>query len=75
MEEEKAELETAVSELKAKCEYIEKKEAEKRVAEERKHSEEISFLKKTNAQLKVTAKLNVDPIGRNFGPAKEMRNI
>jgi len=32
---------------------IEKHEAEQRAMEERKHSEEIAFLKKTNVQLKV----------------------
>jgi hypothetical protein len=40
-------------ELKAKCEAIEKREAERRAMEERKHAEEIAFLKKTNVQLKV----------------------
>jgi dynein light intermediate chain len=39
--------------LKTKCEAIEKREAERRAMEERKHSEEIAFLKKTNVQLKV----------------------
>ena len=32
---------------------IEKREAERRLADERKHQEEIQFLKRTNAQLKV----------------------
>jgi len=32
---------------------IEKHEAEQRAMEERKHAEEIAFLKKTNVQLKV----------------------
>ncbi len=31
----------------------EKREAERRVAEDRKHQEEIQFLKRTNQQLKV----------------------
>ncbi|TPX33515.1 hypothetical protein SmJEL517_g03595 [Synchytrium microbalum] len=52
LEDEKKALETQVSELKSKCEAIEKREAERRQAEERKHNEEISFLKKTNVQLK-----------------------
>ncbi|ORX48618.1 hypothetical protein BCR36DRAFT_404947 [Piromyces finnis] len=52
LEEEKAQLEQQVTELKAKCEMIEKHEAEQRAMEERKHAEEIAFLKKTNVQLK-----------------------
>lgn len=52
LEEEKSQLEQTVAELKAKCEMIEKREAEHRAMEERKHAEEITFLKKTNVQLK-----------------------
>ncbi|RZF47175.1 hypothetical protein LSTR_LSTR004884 [Laodelphax striatellus] len=47
-----ADLEKNVSELRAKAEQIERRAAELRVAEEKKHSEEIMFLKKTNQQLK-----------------------
>jgi len=57
LEDEKAHLEQQVTELKAKCEMIEKHEAEQRAMEERKHAEEIAFLKKTNVQLKVSIKL------------------
>ena len=46
-------MERSVNELKAKCEAIEKREAERRQVEEKKHSEEIQFLKRTNQQLKV----------------------
>ncbi|KAJ3222909.1 Axonemal dynein light intermediate polypeptide 1 [Clydaea vesicula] len=53
LEEEKRQLETTVLELKAKCEAVEKRETERRAMEERKHAEEIAFLKKTNIQLKV----------------------
>jgi hypothetical protein len=53
LEEEKRQLEQSILELKAKCESIEKREGERRAMEERKHSEEIAFLKKTNVQLKV----------------------
>ena len=53
LEGEKNELEKQVNELKAKCEAIEKREAERRQVEEKKHSEEIQFLKRTNQQLKV----------------------
>ena len=53
LEEEKRQLDQSVLELKAKCEAIEKRESERRAMEERKHAEEIAFLKKTNVQLKV----------------------
>ncbi|KAI8807564.1 axonemal dynein light chain-domain-containing protein [Cladochytrium replicatum] len=52
LEEEKRQFEQTVIELKAKCEAIEKRESERRAMEERKHAEEIAFLKKTNVQLK-----------------------
>jgi len=52
LEGDKNELERTVNELKAKCEAIEKREAERRQVEEKKHSEEIQFLKRTNQQLK-----------------------
>ncbi|KXS09398.1 hypothetical protein M427DRAFT_117355 [Gonapodya prolifera JEL478] len=52
LEDEKRQLDTQVLELKAKCEAIEKRETERRQMEERKHAEEIQFLKKTNVQLK-----------------------
>ncbi|XP_076672889.1 putative inner dynein arm light chain, axonemal Dnali1 [Andrena cerasifolii] len=48
----KAELEKTVAELKQKFEQAEKRAAELREAEEKKHMEEIQFLKKTNQQLK-----------------------
>lgn len=47
-------MEQQVLELKAKCEAIEKRESERRAMEERKHAEEVAFLKKTNVQLKVS---------------------
>lgn len=43
-----------MNEQKAKCEAIEKRENERRQVEEKKHNEEIQFLKRTNQQLKVT---------------------
>ncbi|XP_057309474.1 33 kDa inner dynein arm light chain, axonemal-like [Hydractinia symbiolongicarpus] len=52
MGEEKQELEKQVNELKAKCDAIEKREVERRAIEEKKHAEEIQFLKRTNQQLK-----------------------
>lgn len=42
-----------MNELKAKCDQIEKRAAEQRQVEEKKHTEEIQFLKRTNQQLKV----------------------
>lgn len=49
---EKAELERQVNEQKARCEQIEKRGQEQRMVEEKKHLDEINFLKKTNQQLK-----------------------
>ena len=54
LEQDKRDLERNVNELKAKCEQIEKRAAELRQVEEKKHAEELQFLKRTNAQLKVT---------------------
>jgi dynein light intermediate chain len=49
---EKRELEKQVAELKSKCDFIEKRESERRAQEEKKHTEEVAFLKRTNLQLK-----------------------
>lgn len=54
LEEENKELEQQVSEEKAKCEAIERQETERREIEEKKHTEEVLFLKRTNQQLKVS---------------------
>lgn len=51
-EEDKKELERQVQELKAKIEFIEKRENERRGQEEKKHADEVAFLKRTNVQLK-----------------------
>ncbi|XP_076174530.1 putative inner dynein arm light chain, axonemal Dnali1 [Ptiloglossa arizonensis] len=48
----KDDLEKTVAELKQKFEQAQKRAAELREAEEKKHMEEIQFLKKTNQQLK-----------------------
>ncbi|KAJ8967922.1 hypothetical protein NQ314_002581, partial [Rhamnusium bicolor] len=48
----KTELEQQIIELKQKSEQSDRRAAETRLAEERKHTEEIAFLKKTNQQLK-----------------------
>lgn len=47
-------MERQVNEQKAKCEAIEKRELERRQVEEKKHTEEVQFLKRTNQQLKVS---------------------
>ncbi|EHB17131.1 Axonemal dynein light intermediate polypeptide 1 [Heterocephalus glaber] len=52
LETEKKDLERQVNEQKAKCEATEKRETERRQVEEKKHNEEIQFLKRTNQQLK-----------------------
>ncbi|CAB1429071.1 unnamed protein product [Pleuronectes platessa] len=45
-------LNRELNEEKAKCDVIEQREAEKRQVEEKKFTEEIQFLKRTNQQLK-----------------------
>nr|CAH8822199.1 unnamed protein product [Trichobilharzia regenti] len=52
LEQEKRDLERQVYELKTKCEQIEKRAAEQRQLEEKKHQDEIQFLKRNNQQLK-----------------------
>lgn len=63
LEQEKKELERQVQDLKAKCEAIEKRESERRALEEKKHAEEIAFLKRTNAQLKQQLENLLSPSG------------
>ena len=41
-----------VSDLKITCQMVEKRGQEQKVVEEKKHAEEINFLKRTNQQLK-----------------------
>lgn len=53
MQEEKIALEHQIMDIRQKAEQAERRAAELRSAEEKKHAEEIAFLKKTNAQLKV----------------------
>ncbi|KAI2655087.1 Axonemal dynein light intermediate polypeptide 1 [Labeo rohita] len=52
LESEKRDLERLLNEQKAKCEAIKRQEAEQREIEEKKHGEEVQFLKRTNQQLK-----------------------
>ncbi|XP_015176499.1 PREDICTED: axonemal dynein light intermediate polypeptide 1 [Polistes dominula] len=53
LRQQKIELENALTELRHKFELTERRNAELREAEEKKYTEEIQFLKKTNLQLKV----------------------
>lgn len=50
---EKAQLEQEVDEMKMKYNMLERRNEEMRVADEQRHTEEVTFLKKTNQQLKV----------------------
>jgi dynein light intermediate chain len=52
LKQENADLSSEVLKLKAKCEEIELREKERRATEQRKHEEELQFLKRTNQQLK-----------------------
>ncbi|KAK2844876.1 hypothetical protein Q5P01_011535 [Channa striata] len=52
LETEIQDLKKQLSEQKAKCDAVEKRENERRQVEEKKHTEEIQFLKRTNQQLK-----------------------
>jgi|TARA_B100000768_G_scaffold161343_1_gene161387 dynein light intermediate chain len=61
LEAEKKDLERQVQELKAKAEAIEKREGERRALEEKKHAEEVQFLKRTNAQLKKELEAYLQP--------------
>eukprot|EP01012_Entosiphon_sulcatum_P025766 TRINITY_DN31132_c0_g1_i1.p1 TRINITY_DN31132_c0_g1~~TRINITY_DN31132_c0_g1_i1.p1 ORF type:complete len:244 (+),score=77.51 TRINITY_DN31132_c0_g1_i1:122-853(+) len=51
LEREKEDLERQVQELNNKCDAIEKREIERRQADEKKHQEEVAFLRKANQQL------------------------
>lgn len=53
LEAERSSLEKQCMELKQKTEQLERRAAELRAAEEKRHQEELLALKKTNAQLKV----------------------
>ena len=52
LEDEKMRLERTVADLKAKCEAIERREAERRQQDDKKHQDEIQFLKRSVQQLK-----------------------
>lgn len=50
---EKSELEKQVVELRSRADQIERRSNEQKLAEEKKHTEQIQNLMKTNQQLKV----------------------
>lgn len=52
LEKDKESMENVISDMKLRAEQNDRRNAELRAAEEKKHAEEIAFLKKTNAQLK-----------------------
>jgi len=52
LDEEKLNLERQVADLKAKCEAIERREAERRSQDDKKHQDEIQFYKRSVQQLK-----------------------
>lgn len=49
---EKKELERQIEELDGRCEAIQRREQERSALDEKKHSEEVDYLRKTNDQLK-----------------------
>lgn len=63
LESDKRDYERQVNELKARADQIEKKAADQKQVEEKKHAEEVQFLKKTNQQLKVCHSLMVHLLG------------
>lgn len=52
LKEERVDLDRQLTDLRQRAEQADRRAAELRLAEEKKHAEEIAFLKKTNAQLK-----------------------
>ena len=52
LEQEKKELERQIEELDTRCETIQRREQERAALDEKKHGEEVEFLRKTNDQLK-----------------------
>lgn len=66
LKEEKAELDIQIFDLRQKFEQADRRAAEMRLAEEKKHNEEIAFLKKTNQQLKVFVTVFIQVLGINI---------
>ena len=64
LESEKSQLEQQVQELQAKCEAIEKRESERRALDEKKHADELAFLKRTSGQLKAQLETFLQPAAK-----------
>ena len=64
MQDEKVNLERSVADLKAKCEAIERREAERRQQDDKKHQDEIAFLKRSVQQLKNQLEGIIAPKGK-----------
>lgn len=52
LEQEKKELAHQIEDLETRCEAIQRREQERSALDEKKHTEEVEFLRKTNDQLK-----------------------
>jgi dynein light intermediate chain, axonemal len=61
LEREKEELERQVQELNTKCEAIERREADRRSADEKKHAEEVSLYRKTHQTLTSQLQAIINP--------------
>eukprot|EP01086_Lenisia_limosa_P013778 TRINITY_DN4327_c0_g1_i1.p1 TRINITY_DN4327_c0_g1~~TRINITY_DN4327_c0_g1_i1.p1 ORF type:complete len:226 (-),score=59.60 TRINITY_DN4327_c0_g1_i1:30-707(-) len=61
VEAERRDLERQVGDLRAKVEAIERREAERRALDDKRHSEEVAFLKRTNVQLKTQLETMLSP--------------
>lgn len=64
LQDEKVNLERNVADLKAKCEAIERREAERRQQDDKKHQDEIAFLKRSVQQLKNQLEGIIAPKGK-----------
>jgi dynein light intermediate chain len=61
LEREKEELERQVQELNTKCEAIERREADRRSADEKKHAEEVALYRKTHQTLTSQLQAIINP--------------
>lgn len=61
LEREKEELERQVQELNTKCEAIERREADRRAADEKKHAEEVALYRKTHQTLTSQLQAIINP--------------
>jgi dynein light intermediate chain len=61
LESENRELGSQIDELNTRCEAVQRREEEKRVQNEKKHSEEVETLRKLNDQLKANLEALLSP--------------